>query len=280
MRISVLITTFNRARLLRLCLLGYLRQNQQGFEIIISDDGSTDATQDVVEEFQEQAPFPVTYIWREHRDHRRAEVINRAIAASQYEWLVFSDSDSIPHQDMVRNHRRHADSERLLCGGRIRLNREVTEKLTPQSILQGAHEEYLTGQEKLLLWKRHLKNLFYIAIRKERRPHNYGLNMSCSKEAMIRINGYDHNFIGWGNADGNVRDRMRMLGIEPKSIVPWAPVFHQWHPTDPTRAQRRNLSYARRDDISAKCENGLDSLQGEDFWHLDLKSRGLGNRAP
>lgn len=265
MKISVLVTTWNRAEYLRLCLLGYLRQTEGDFEIVISDDGSTDATPDVVREFKARAPFPVTYIWRAHEGHRRAEVINRAIAAAQHEWLLFTDCDSVPKADLVEVHRRESDPRRLLCGGCVRLSEEASRAVTPESVLSGDFEKHLNAGRRRKLRHKHWINLFHIAVRRPRRPHNLGLNMSCSRKAMLDINGYDHNFRGWGNADGDVRDRLRRLGVMPKSVMHTAVVFHLWHPEHPTRRQRLNREYARRAKVPARCESGLDSLLTEDF---------------
>ena len=261
LQVSVLITTCNRAEHLRRCLAGYLRQTEGDFEVVISDDGSTDHTAEVVEDFTRQAPFPVHYVWYPHDGHRRAEVINRAIAASHHEWLLFSDCDAVPLPDLVAVHRRYADPQRLLCGERILLDQATTESITCDMVLQGLVDRQLTLPRRVSLWTQHIKNRIYIMVRRNRRPHNLGLNMSCSRAAMEAINGYDHNFRGWGNADGDVRDRMRMLGIEPKSVVHKAVIFHLWHPRHDTMRMRANLSYARRGKIPARCETGLDAVR-------------------
>lgn len=261
MKISIVITTWNRAEFLRRALYGYLRQTEKDFEIVVADDGSEDHTPDVVKEFQEKALFPVKYIRQELEGHRRAEAINRGVAAAQHAWILFSDCDAVPHRDLVAVHRHYAEPDRLLCGERIRLDKEYTESLTLEMIQDGDFEKKLTKYKKIQLVKQHLKNQFYILQGKKRRPHNYGLNMSCSREAFDRVNGYDHNFRGWGNADGDLRDRMRMVGIKPKSIAHKAIVFHQWHPTHSTRALRLNKEYARRNNIKPYCEKGLDEIR-------------------
>lgn len=263
MRISVLITTYNRADYLRLCLLGYLRQSEGGFEILVSDDGSSDHTREVVHNFDAIAPFPVTYLNQPDEGHRRARAINRAVAAARGDWLVFSDCDSIPQRELIEVHRLKAEQKRLLCGGRVLMNDEETDALSPSAVLDGVHEESLTRHRKIRLWLQHIKNRYYVMIRKTRRPHNYAVNMSCSPAAMRRVNGYDHNFRGWGNADGDLRDRMRMVGIEPKSVSYQALIFHQWHQPDPTMSERKNKAYARRPDIPARCEKGLDDVLDE-----------------
>lgn len=50
--ISVVIPVFNRATLLKRCVESVLRQTRQDFEIIISDNASTDGTWEVIEQYQ------------------------------------------------------------------------------------------------------------------------------------------------------------------------------------------------------------------------------------
>lgn len=52
--VSILIPTFNRSNLLKICLGSVLNQTYKNLEIIIIDDCSTDDTKNVVEEFHEK----------------------------------------------------------------------------------------------------------------------------------------------------------------------------------------------------------------------------------
>ena len=67
--VSVIIPTMNRCAPLRRVLHAYLGQTalQEVAEILVSDDGSTDATPSVVSEFAKASPVPVRYLRQEHR---------------------------------------------------------------------------------------------------------------------------------------------------------------------------------------------------------------------
>lgn len=272
MHISVLIATYNRADNLRLCLHSYLRQSEGDFEIIVSDDGSTDETPAVVDEFKAKAPFEVRHLWREHDGFRTAEATNRGIAAARYKWLLFSDCDSLAPRDLVAVHRRAAEGRRLLCGGYIRLTKEYTRSLTPEMVERGEFERQLTRMVRLSQYKQHLINLCYIAVGKKRRPHNRHVNMSCAKGAMIEINGYDHRFVGWGNEDGDVRDRLRMIGVQPKCIYHKAIICHLWHPIEPSVALRPNQAYAPAAEHPGALRDGPRFSEGRGFLVRGLRS--------
>ena len=51
------------------------------FELLVADDGSTDATRAAVATFAASAPFAVKHVWHEDRGFRAAAIRNRALAA-------------------------------------------------------------------------------------------------------------------------------------------------------------------------------------------------------
>lgn len=259
-RISVLVNTYNRAGFLRNCLTGFLRQSINDFEVVIADDGSSDDTADVVKEFAAKAPVAVRHVWHEDKGHRRAAILNKGLAECRAPIVLFTDCDAIPPADLLQVHLEFEMPRRMLCGGYVRLTDEETKQVDSDFVLAGKHEAFLTPVRMKHLRRLHRKNLFYVAIRKKGRPHNMGLNYSVAREHLEKINGYDEQFEGWGNADGDVRRRLRMLGVLPKSIWSQAVIFHQHHALDPTKnpeVRKRNQALAARKDIPSYCVDGM-----------------------
>jgi glycosyltransferase involved in cell wall biosynthesis len=60
--VSIIIPTYNRKDLLERAIKSVLTQTFQDWELIIVDDGSTDETRDLVENFQRVDPR-IKYIW-------------------------------------------------------------------------------------------------------------------------------------------------------------------------------------------------------------------------
>ena len=265
-RLSVLMNVFNRAELLRRALSSWLRQTEGDFELIVCDDGSTDDTPQIAERFAREAPFEVRYVRQEHRGHRRAAILNRGLRASRYEWILFTDCDSLAMPDLVARHRAAAQPDRLLCGGYVRLNREETEALRDDDVRSGRYEQLIESPDRRReIRRRHRAAQWQIFRRKSRRPHNMGLNYSAPREALVRINGYDEAFEGWGGADGDVRERLRMIGVHPVSLYDTAIVLHMWHPPETTKTKetiRRNRAWAGRRNLTVFCERGLVQADG------------------
>lgn len=85
--VSVVLPTFNRAYLLRRALTSVLQQIEDGDEIIVVDDGSTDDTEEVVE----SKSGPIRYIKTENRGAGAAR--NRGVAEAAGYYIAFVDSD-------------------------------------------------------------------------------------------------------------------------------------------------------------------------------------------
>ncbi len=88
--ISVVIPTYNRASLLVRCLESLTRQTTQDFEVIVSDDGSTDSTREVVDSFRSR--LSLSYI-SEGNFGGPARPRNRAIKIACADYIAFLDCD-------------------------------------------------------------------------------------------------------------------------------------------------------------------------------------------
>lgn len=266
MKVSVIMNTYNRGYLLELALASYLLQTSKDFEIVVADDGSTDETPAIVETFSEDAPFDVKYVRQAHEGHRRAAVLNLGLAAASGDWILFSDCDSLAFPDLLELHVRHARPDRLLCGGYFRLDEDETEKLSRSRVVNGEYLQLFTTKRKIQVLRKSAKARWEIIRRKPRRPHNMGLNYSVSREALVKINGYDEEFSGWGSADGDVRERLRRIGVAPFSLYRTALVMHMWHPVEKTKVKeitKRNRAYAAREEIPIFCRRGLVKSDAE-----------------
>lgn len=87
---SVVIPTYNRADDLRRCLLSLKSQTDQNFEVIICDDGSTDNTKLVVNDFSNS--LHIIYL-KLTNFGGPARPRNRGVTAARGKYIAFLDSD-------------------------------------------------------------------------------------------------------------------------------------------------------------------------------------------
>ena len=94
-QISVIIPTFNSAKVLKACLESLTNQTVSGeaYEIIVVDDGSTDETKDVV------SKYPVKYVYQQN--HGPAVARNNGVSHAQAETILFTDADCEPQPNWI-----------------------------------------------------------------------------------------------------------------------------------------------------------------------------------
>ena len=63
MNLSIILSTFNQPQWLRLTLCGYGSQFDNDFEIVIADDGSTDETRALINDFKSSTSLNIKHIW-------------------------------------------------------------------------------------------------------------------------------------------------------------------------------------------------------------------------
>jgi len=88
---SVVTPTYNRAHTLERVYRSLREQSFQDFEWVVVDDGSTDATRTLVQGWQQEASFPIRYVWQPNQHKKTA--FNTGVRHAQGEWLVAIDSD-------------------------------------------------------------------------------------------------------------------------------------------------------------------------------------------
>ncbi len=111
-KVSVVIPTYNRGRLIVPTLQSVIAQSYRDFEIIVVDDGSTDDTSEVIASFGDE----VRYIYQENQERSTAR--NRGIMESQGEYIAFLDSDDLWKPDkllkQVQAAQQYSDGPRVI----------------------------------------------------------------------------------------------------------------------------------------------------------------------
>jgi len=118
MDLSIVIPAYNEADRLPETLrriAAYFQNDSRTFEIIVVDDGSTDATVQLAE----QAPIPVRVI-RQPKNMGKGAAVRTGMAAAQGEWRYLCDADlSTPIEDLEKLWSRRAEADIILGSRRM-----------------------------------------------------------------------------------------------------------------------------------------------------------------
>ncbi len=89
-KVSVIIPIYNVERYLERCLNSVINQTEKDFEIIIVNDGSTDSSGQICDEFANTHPF-IRVLHQSHQGVSSAR--NNALSHAVGEWIAFCDGD-------------------------------------------------------------------------------------------------------------------------------------------------------------------------------------------
>lgn len=233
--ISVIVTTYNWPEALAACLNSLLSQQDDNFEIIVADDGSGAATQQLISGFQGCSRIPIHHVRHEDKGFRAGTIRNKAAATSQGDYLIFMDGDCIALPSFVARHRQLAETGYFVPGNRVLVSEAYSAQILEQQLpIHSASFLFFLG-----LWLQRRINRLLPLIAwpfhhwRYRRPRFWQKAMTCNlavwKADFITVNGFDEVFEGWGYEDSDLVIRLIHLGVKRKEGRFAVPVFHLWH---------------------------------------------------
>lgn len=235
METAVIVTTYNRPDALAAVLDGFCAQDSGDFELIIADDGSTDETRVLIANYAGRTPFPLRHVWQEDRGFRAGAARNKALAQTRSDHVIFSDGDCVPPPFFVSRHRALAEAGHFVAGNRILLSESFTREVLRR---RAPIHRWSTGRW-LAAWVRRdvnravpLLRLPDGSFRKHFGDRWEGVktcNFAAWRTDLVRANGFDERYSGWGLEDSDLVIRLLHAGVRHKSARFAAPVFHLWH---------------------------------------------------
>jgi glycosyltransferase involved in cell wall biosynthesis len=258
MRVSLIVTTYNRPDALFLVLKSIWGQSISPEEIIIADDGSSNETKEVIKSFQILSGLRIIHSWQKDVGFRAAKSRNKAIAQSSGDYIILIDGDMILHPKFVQDHINNAQNDCFIQGSRVLLTERATKSHLETSnidlsFLSNGISNRMNAINSVFLSKIFSKKVNYIRGIKT-------CNMSFYKKACINVNGFNNNFEGWGREDSEFVVRLLNSGIKRKNLRFNAIQFHLWH-LENTRIsllQNNSILKSTIDNKAKWCLEGID----------------------
>jgi glycosyltransferase involved in cell wall biosynthesis len=279
--LAVLVSSFERPQHLARVLASIeCQQAVDGrFEVVVTDDGSTDATREVVREFASRVDFPVAFTTHQHAGYQLARCRNEGVIASRAPYLLFLDGDCLIPATHLHEHLKRRQVGVVWGGYCCLLDRDASQRLTIEDIYAGRFCQLATRSERRKLLRLARRAWLYNLINHPTKPKLFGGNVAMFRSDYERVNGYDENFRGWGCEDDDLRLRLRLSGVRIRSILRWTCTYHLWHPPGETTPrlwrEGANVAYLRRRNRQACCDNGLSRRRvGESHFAVERWNTG------
>ena len=251
---ALLISTYNWPEALKLVLKSVKQQTRIPDEVIIADDGSGEATRELIREFQKDFPCPLIHVWHEDDGFRKCIIWNKAITRCSCDYVVQIDGDCVLSPRFIEDHLKNARNGWFTCGSRTLLTPERTEQVLTAEIAQLT--PFSRGVcNKFNAFRIPVLTRFFRERYRKKKPYiSKGCNMGFWLKDLLAVNGYNESISGWGREDAEIEVRLMKLGIRRQSLKFGGAQYHLFHKENDRSRDAKNIEILNQ------------ALASSEFW--------------
>lgn len=263
---SLIITTYNRPDALKAVLDSVACQQILPLEVLVADDGSQADTTQLLQ--TTQLPCPLHHVWQEDQGFRAASARNRAIAEAQGKYVIFIDGDCVLRPNFISAHQQLAAPGWFVSGHRLLLSETYSQRVL-QQLIAIQHLSSATWVKNR--FQGNINRILPLITLPDGRWRCYNptrweaartCNLAVWRDDLLRINGFDERFNGWGYEDSDLAVRLIRAGVRSKDGRYATGIFHLWHQEN-DRSRERDNHALLQNSLNGKhirAEIGLDQL--------------------
>ncbi|NCY01997.1 MAG: glycosyltransferase [Planctomycetia bacterium] len=261
--VALVVNTYQKPRHLALVLASIAAQAgvDGRFEVVVTDDGSTDGTAALVHDFAAHVSFPVRLTSQPHDGFRLSRTRNAGARLTVSDYLLFLDGDCILPRDHLAAYLQRRRPGQALLGYCARLPEDTSAALDAATFAETDLSTLAPASERRLLARRFRKAWWHTLLRHPSKPRLAGGNCGMWRRDFLAVNGCDERFVGWGQEDDDLGLRLRAAGVRLESILDRTWSLHVWHPVDTSATPRwrdgANVPYFLRRGRLRRCRRGL-----------------------
>jgi len=244
-KIAVIVPVFNKLHLFEKCLISLCHQSHLPDELIVSDDGSSDNVVGLLKKID--FPFPVMFVRQEDKGFRLARCRNNGARIAGGDFLIFVDQDIVYTKNYIQKCELYKKFGEFLTPYPIRLSKEQSDNVTDDIIRESDFAHIIQQKQLAKLAKQQrsdkMNALWFRLKMRSIGPKLRGGLLAIHKEDYIKVNGFDEQFIGWGNEDDDMGRRLHKAGIAGRNAFIDDFPIHLWHPPHHIDGERVNQEY-------------------------------------
>ncbi|MCP9890035.1 glycosyltransferase family 2 protein [Cyanobium sp. Aljojuca 7D2] len=282
--ISLIISTYNSASWLAKVLESVFAQSCADFEVVIADDGSRPDTAELLQAYAARSPVRIVHVWQQDQGFQKCRILNKAIAVSKGNRLLFTDGDCVLPPGFVASHKEMARPGHFLTGAYFKLPASLSDLVTAEDIqnadvfgISWLLSHGLTPSTKLLklILPRPLTRIAN-HLTPTKKTWN-GHNSSCLRSEAMMVNGFNED-IQYGGQDVEFGTRLNHAGIRGRHLRFSSIPLHLYHDHSYVTPGMRERSMNQR--LETIRQRRVRALRGLDQWlnsdgivHLDPSDR-------
>ncbi len=258
MKTSLIITAYNRADALRVVLESVAALKVMPIEVIVADDGSGPEVAELVNAIRSIFSVPLIHVWQEDEGFRAARSRNLGIAVASGDYIVFIDGDMMVHPRFIEDHQLAARKGCFVQGGRVILNATATDSILASGVRYPGPFFPNIGNRKNTL-RIPMLGRFLRRNSSDKMRGIRSCNQGYWRDDLLKVNGFDEAFTGWGREDSELVVRLFNAGIKRLDLKFGGIAYHLYHPERPRTELDKNDDLLAESHTSGRiqCEVGV-----------------------
>jgi glycosyltransferase involved in cell wall biosynthesis len=267
MKIEVIMSAYNNVVDLNIVLDAYLRQEYNNYSLCVADDGSDLSVGKLVETFKKKG-MNIRHVWHKDRGYRRAKILNKAIQSSEAQYIIFTDSDCIPAPDFIADHKKTASKKHYTTGVRVYLKEDISNQLRSENLpvsklfsifwlLLKSIQGKVSKSEQAI---RYPNWLLQLIMKLKKQMSSFGSNIAMTRESLLKINGFDEDYEGWGCEDKDLLWRLEETGLTQQGEFGKCCQYHLHHKKTTENPMAKTLYLQKQKIGHIECLNGIRKI--------------------
>lgn len=258
-KISLIIPIYKKKDFIEAVLESINYQTYRNFEVMVTEDDNT--LGDFINNLRSKLNYKLTHIQQEDLGYRRNTALNNGVKNSSENLIVVIDQDCMLHPKFLEEYAKNFNNGDMFVGRRFNLGKKYTEVVLKNKIRKFNFFRLIFTDCRM---KEIARGAYLPWLKVKRTTRCLGSNFGIKRELLLKLNGFDENYIGYGLEDVDIEKRVLMAGGKIFSMKNKAIQYHLYHPEPQGNTERYHLNRAILDKtIETKqyiCKNGLKKL--------------------